>query len=33
MFEDLQGKSAAEVFWLKLMNTKIRRKFMKVKQK
>lgn len=33
MFDDLMGKSAAEVFWLKLMNTRIRRKFLKQKQK
>jgi hypothetical protein len=33
MFEDLMGKSAAEVFWLNLMNTRIRRRFLKTKQK
>lgn len=33
MFEDLKGKSAAEVFWLNLMNTRIRRQFLKNKQK
>lgn len=33
MFEDLKGKSAAEVFWLNLMNTRIRRRFLKNKQK
>lgn len=32
MFDDLMGKTAAEVFWLKLMNTRIRRKFLKQKQ-
>lgn len=33
MFDDLKGKSAAEVFWLNLMNTRIRRRFLKGKQK
>lgn len=31
MFENLEGKSAAETFWLKLMNTRIQKRFMRMK--
>ena len=33
MFENIEGKSASEIFWLKLMNTKIEKRFLKMKEK
>jgi hypothetical protein len=33
MFDNLAGKSPQETFWLKLMNTRIQRKFLKMKER